>query len=153
MQKTDENTLRTLHQKGTNLRREAKRVGHKLSLAVSEEEVERLWKQYSQLMSRAREYEEMSGFFREHEGRFRDRTHCKPLFDSAYISLTNELIELYDQLHASKEAKKGEILKQIEEKKRERWEKGSYVSRETGEAVKIVIGKDGKPAFDEPEDD
>lgn len=153
MQKTDDNTQRTLHQKGTNLRREAKRVGHKLSLAVSEEEDERLWKQYSQLMSRAREYEEKSGFFSEHKGRFRDRTHCKPVFDSAYVSLTNELIELYGQMKETEGKEKLEILKQIEEKKRERWEKGSYVSRETGKSVKIIMGSNGKLAFNESEDE
>ena len=147
-QRTKDKKAFMLHQKGINLRREAKHIGHKLSLATCEEEDARLWEKYSKLIERSRELEIISGYCDENSKRIKDRLGCKPVFDETYLTCTRELIRLNALLSATDDPKqRRRLYKEIDAKKKERWEISSYTNRETGELVKVYVGEDGEITF------
>jgi len=137
-----------LHLKGRNLRREAKHIGHLLSLVTSEEDDARLWEKYTKVLERSQELEEMSGYSGESSRRTTDKVSCKPVFDEAYLSCTRELSRLYALLSITNDPKqRRQLHKEIDAKKKERWETSAYVNRETGEPVKVYVSKDGTVNF------
>jgi len=148
-QSTKDKKAFMLHIKGSNLRREAKSVGHKLFLATSEEDDARLWEKYSKLLQRARELEIKSGYSTEDSPRIKCRDYCKPVFDEAYIALTKELLLLNERMRMTGSAgEKRQLCKKIEAVKQKRWRTARFVDRETGKPIRVTLDRDGKPCFD-----
>ena len=148
-QRTKDKKAFMLHQKGCDLRREAKSVGHWLSLVTCEEDDEKLWQKYSKLMARSKELEVISGYRDEKSFSTKARNYCKPVFDETYITITNELKKLYAMLSVTDDpAKRHMLYEKIAAKKKERWETFTYVSRETGEPIKVTVDQYGKAIFE-----
>ena len=148
MQRTKDKKAFMLHQKGRNLRREAKHIGHLLSLVTNEEDDARLWEKYSKILKRSCELEIISGYGREDSDFFNNRMNCKPVFDDTYISCTTELKRLYNLLSVTDDPKqRRRLYEEINAKKKERWESSSYIDRETGRPVKVYVGENGEVNF------
>ena len=114
--------------------REAKQTGHKLSLAVSDEEDALLWEKYKKIMERYRALKAPEGV--RHEPAVREHTFLKPVFNAEYIELTHELKGLYANFKGVKsEAERLCLEEKIRRLKRRRMTVTDFVDRETGDIV------------------
>ena len=144
----DEKKRNILHSQGARARRDARRVGHSLSLALNEEEYERLLAQYEKLMERWRSLER-----RTRGDRFEDRSgeqiRLKPVFDDEYVRQTHGLIRLNEQVRGENDPyRKRKLYEEIDKKKYERWKMSRFVDRVTGEPVKVTVCDDGRVKFE-----
>ena len=144
----DEKKRSILHSQGARARRDARRVGHWLSLALNEEEYEKLSAQYEKLMERWRKLERITrgdGF----ENKSEERIRLKPVFDEEYVRQTRSLIRLNEQMRSEKDPiRRQKLYEDIDKKKYERWRTAQFVDRETGEPVKVTVCDDGRVKFE-----
>jgi len=133
---TDERKRRGQYYEARAMHHAAKCIGHKLSLAMTEEDDARLWRQYQAALDRWQRFSARAGCESECNLAVKERIYYKPVFDETYLKLTAELTELYARMQREQSrAGRRQLRELIDLKKRERWEHAHFVRRETGEAV------------------
>ena len=133
---TDERKRRSQYFEARAMHHTAKSIGHKLSLAMTEEDDARLWRQYRAALDRWQRFSVRAGCECECNLAVKERVYYKPVFDETYLKLTAELTELYAQMQKEESrAGRRQIRALIDLKKRERGDSAHFVMRETGEAV------------------
>ena len=116
--------------------RATKQIGHKLSLATSEEEDALLWAKYEKVLKQWRDLEHSTGISRREDWSLRQRRFWKPIFNETYIELTQQLNALYEQRSGmDPNEERNAIDAEIEAIKEKRKTATTYVDRETGEEM------------------
>ena len=90
--------------------REAKQIGHKLSLAISEEEDALYWEKYKKVIERWRALEIPEGIKPGNYTALQTKEFWKPEFNPEYIALTIQLRELCIQLNKAKTKQECHVL-------------------------------------------
>lgn len=110
--------------------RDAKRIGHRLSLAMAEEEDALLWSKYKAVLDKWREFELSIGN-EKLIAPLRRTDFRKPVFDEVYLQMTRQLKELYAQLNSSHSSdERHKIKEQIKALQQQRQEAASYMLRD-----------------------
>lgn len=82
--------------------REARQIGQKLQLAVTEEEDALWWEQYCKVMKRWRALKKPDGTEQNEAAEFQPHLNRKPEFNEAYVELTLQLKSLYARMNQTK---------------------------------------------------
>lgn len=112
--------------------REAKQIGHKLSLATTEEEDALQWEKYRKVMKRWRSLKKPDGIAHNNDAVFQSYLNWKPEFNEAYVELTLQLKELYVQMNQAKsKQERCAIESKIHDLKKKRSASTTYTVRDT----------------------
>ena len=109
-----------------------KEAGHRLSLAMTDEEDAERWKVYKDRIDTLQRMEGRIGYSGIYSITYK-RTYYKPIFDDTYVAYTRELITLYDELANAEDGQHRQIKKKIRDVRQKRREAAQYVMRDTGE--------------------
>ncbi len=114
--------------------RELKQLGHKLSLATSDEEDAQLWEKYKKVLERWRALEIPEGVKHGNHSALNTQVFWKPEFNDEYVELTLQLKGLYSKLSRVNSVGEREALEdEIRALKKKRSSVTTYINRETGE--------------------
>lgn len=117
--------------------RATKQIGHKLALALTEEEDAALWEKYRKVLEQWRTLENPEGTNRREEFMLRQRRFWKPVFNEDYVALTEMLVNLYGKRSGMEPSReRNSIDAEIERVKEKRKTVTVYIDRETGEEMR-----------------
>ena len=115
--------------------RELKQIGHKLSLAVTDEEDALQWEKYKTVIMRWRDLEIPEGVKQGTNTVLKTHVFWKPKFNDEYVELTIELKGLYAKMNRAKsKQERYDLEDEIRALKNKRSSVTTYIDRETGEA-------------------
>ena len=116
--------------------RMTKQIGHKLSLAMSDEEDALLWSKYKKTMDQWRALENPREGRSREESERNTRKYWKPVFNETYVEMTQMLVELYEKRSGMDPCEERDLIDaKIERIKEKRKTVTTYIDRETGEEM------------------
>lgn len=120
--------------------REAKQLGHRLSLAISDEEDAQHWEKYKKVLERWRALEIPEGVKHGNHATLNTQVFWKPEFNDEYVELTLQLKGLYAKMNQAKSKQERYALEdEIRALKKKRSSVTTYINRETGEPFSLSV--------------